>query len=242
MAFSRLTAPFGQLTGGLGGYRRAGGGSSTPAWPSTNLLVAYDFANASPASGTLTTWPKTAGSGGNTLTPTGTVTNGATGVTVSTSYVSDIGVTLPATDPFTIYFVGSRTASNQIVIFTGGILDTNDTFAGLYSDGSLYVISQGNQSVSVACSVSGTFAARLRRNVDGDIFFAATGFAEVTLALAAPEYVYQLQTIGSRPWVPDYSAATSTHRALAAYAEDTVTAGTATAIQSRINTVYGVTI
>lgn len=235
-----------KLSGGLQGL---GGSSprpvsSTPAWPSTNLLVAYDFANALPSSGTLTSWPKTAGSGGATLTPTGTVTNGATGVTVSSSYVKDIGVTLgTAGATFTLYFVGSRVASSDIVLVSAGILAGNPTLISPYGT-TFYFISASNVSLTAGSfSISGTFLARVRRTAAGIIKLRATGFAEVDLDAADQSALtYQLQTIGQRPWNGDGSAATATHRSLAAYAADTVAAGTSTAIEARINTVYGVTL
>lgn len=226
---------------GLGRGGASSAAPTAPSWPTTNLLVAYDFGNAVPTSGTLTSWPKTAGSGGATLTPTGTVTNSATGVSVSSSYVSDIGVTMGAAAAnFTFYFVANRAGGSDNLILSAGILAGNGLYLG-YSGATFYVISSAGAGLTSATSKTGLFAGRIRRSSAGTIFLKLSGSVEETLGLAVDAYTFQLQTIGGRPWVPDYSASTAKHLSLAYYSEDTVGAGTSTAIETEINDYYGVT-
>lgn len=157
-----------------------------------------------------------------------------------TSTIMSLPATISLSGAFTAYavvdFNGAynhpvTTLSGTLGSFGGAIINYNASGFRAFDDSATYIQTLATSPTSLRMS-------RIRRQADSNIFFAQTGVSEA--AKSSTTYTWQINRILAYPTVFSNSAARVLHILLVN--DDTVTAGTDTAIQNAlISKVSGLT-
>jgi hypothetical protein len=159
----------------------------------------------------------------------------------TTSAYMSVANGIALTGVFTVYVVGTRATSSIFEPLCGTSASGKEAQFVVYLDNKTYFINDSGTGIDQSYTGStGTIVCRWRRDASNNVWFAATGMAEIQLGTqSGTTTIYQLGSYGTQ-----YNGSGNLHAMQMVVGADLVTTnpGYVTAFQSWINSTWGVNV